>query len=177
IRQENKRNPLCPSTNLWRMYMDESVIILFDFIKHDMVTVSSYGQYILSITLFGITAGFGLTAYCVARCTAQTKWEQRFVVTANILLILALTCVAYYTFSAIDYSNNTKEMRETALKEHLLNRRIITVKDIFPDPSNHTPQVPKRMEKIPLFFAIGILILKTVIEIFWIRKRQQTRRI
>lgn len=153
--------------------MDPQLQFLFELIQFDMQQIQNYREAIFNISVATIAASFGLSAFVYRKDNSLSpKYRSIILMGANIVLFIILAGITdLYEDKGLKFTRSTLEFRESALVAHLFEKKPLSNESLYPViPANHEPRIKSLLERIPLYVAMIIILIKTIVEGVILRK-------
>jgi hypothetical protein len=153
----------------------EPANILFELIKFDMQRIQSYSETVLHISIIIVAASFAISAFLHSKDNSiDSRHKNIILATTNFGFILVLMILAVWYIEALNSSRAVQEIRETALKAYVNNKStFIAATSIYPGSEqlkNYHIKMNLGLEKLPLFLTMGVIFVKTMVEIIFVSK-------
>lgn len=138
---------------------------LFELIKFDMQQIQNYRLAIISISITIVAATFAISAFVYHKDNAfDVKRRTVILMLTNAFMFVILIITSCFYITALDSSRATLELREKSFKQYIDMKTVVDSKTLYPNPEKYKPGMPSWLEKFPIFLAMGLLVVKALIE-------------
>ena len=147
------------------MEQSQTLNLLFELAKFDMQQIQNYREAIMNTSIIIIGSSFGVSAYLYGKSSALCDKSKRTILAAaNVGLLMMLLILARSYFQGLDASRVSLDGREKGLKIYIASQ-VLDKDSFYPKIEGVEPSMNLNLEKMPLRAAIGILSVKTLLEL------------